>query len=277
MGGPDLQRIAPHPEGAPREGHVIAAVLLGHKVGDHLALVVGLARHQVLGHRPVGLDRTDAVDARHRGDDNDVVALQQGPGGGVAHPVDLLVDLGFLLDEGVRAGDIGLGLVIVVIRHEVFNGIFGKKSLELAIKLRRERLVWREDDGRALGGLDDLSDGEGLAGAGGAQQDLVALAALHARDQFGDRSRLIPGWIEIRAQHEGSAAFELVSAAGFGKHRQGVRNGHGQASGGQRQRWAERRRAQVPAEPRTVRRKSARIERNFSQLNHCVCAAPLVS
>jgi hypothetical protein len=48
---------------------------------------------QVLGHRAVGLDRADAVDAGDRGDDDHVVAFQQRPGGRVAHPVDLLVDL----------------------------------------------------------------------------------------------------------------------------------------------------------------------------------------
>ena len=43
-------------------------------------------------HGRIGLDRADAVDARHRGHDDDVVALEQGARRAVAHAVDLLVD-----------------------------------------------------------------------------------------------------------------------------------------------------------------------------------------
>ena len=67
------------------------------------------------GHRRIGLDRADAVDARHRGDDDDVVALEQRARRRVAHAVDLLVDRGFLLDIGVGARDVGFRLVVVVI------------------------------------------------------------------------------------------------------------------------------------------------------------------
>ena len=93
VGGPEIERVAPDPEGAALEGGVVAAVLLGDQVGDDLALVVGSPTDQVLGHRRIGLDRADAVDAGDRGDDDHVVAFQQRPGRRVAHPVDLLVDL----------------------------------------------------------------------------------------------------------------------------------------------------------------------------------------
>ena len=73
------------------------------EVGDHLALVVGWPATRSWVMRAVGLGRADAVDAGDRGDDDDVVALEQRPGGRVAHPVDLLVDLAFLLDVGVGA------------------------------------------------------------------------------------------------------------------------------------------------------------------------------
>ena len=76
-----------------------------------------------------------------RGDDDHVVAFQKRPGGRVAHPVDLFVDLGFLLDIGVGPGDIGLGLVVVVVADEVFDGVVGEEALEFAVKLRGERLV----------------------------------------------------------------------------------------------------------------------------------------
>jgi hypothetical protein len=51
----------------------------------------------------------------------------------VAHPVDLLVDLGFLLDEGVGARDVGLGLVVVVVGDEILHRVLGEEALELAV------------------------------------------------------------------------------------------------------------------------------------------------
>ena len=139
----------------------------------------------------VGLDRADAVDAGDGGDDDDVVALQQRARRRVAHAVDLLVDRGFLLDVGVRARHIGFGLVVVVIGDEVFDGVVGEEALELAVELRRQRLVGREDQRRALRRLDDLGHGEGLAGAGDAEQHLVALVPVDAVDQLRDRGRLV--------------------------------------------------------------------------------------
>ena len=109
----------------------------------------------------------------------------------MAHAVDLLVDGGFLLDIGVGARDIGLGLVIIVVGDEIFDRVVGKEALELAVELRRERLVGREDQRRALGRLDHLRHGEGLARAGDAEQHLVALVGVDALDQLLDRLRLV--------------------------------------------------------------------------------------
>ena len=216
VGRPDLERIAADPEGAAGEALVVAAVLLLDEVGDDAALVVGLADDEVLGHRAIGLDRADAVDAGDRGDDDDVVALQQRPGGRVAHPVDLLVDLAFLLDIGVGAGDVGLGLVVVVVGDEVFDRVLGEEALELAVELGGQRLVRRQDDRRALRGFDDLGDGEGLAGAGGAEKHLVALAREDALDQLGDGRGLVARGLELGAQHEALAALELGAGERLG-------------------------------------------------------------
>jgi hypothetical protein len=55
----------------------------------------------------------------------------------VAHPVDLLVDLGFFLDKGIRPRDIGFWLIVVVVADEVFDGVVRKEAFEFAVKLRR--------------------------------------------------------------------------------------------------------------------------------------------
>ena len=46
-------------------------------------------------------------------------------------PIDLIVDRGFLLDIGVGRGDVGLGLVVVVVADEILHGIVRKVSPEL--------------------------------------------------------------------------------------------------------------------------------------------------
>jgi hypothetical protein len=40
VGGPDLEAVAAHPEGAALKRLIVAAVLLGDEIGHHLALVV---------------------------------------------------------------------------------------------------------------------------------------------------------------------------------------------------------------------------------------------
>ena len=214
MGGEDLDRVAAHAERAALEIHVAALVLLGDEVGEELALVEAVADGHLEGHRRVGLDRADTVDAGDRGDDDDVVALEQGAGGGVAHPVDLLVDRGLLLDEGVRARHVGFRLVVVVVGDEVFDGVIREEVLELAVELRRQRLVGRQHEGRALGALDDVGGGEGLAGAGDAEQHLGLVVVGNAGDEVGDRRRLVAHRRVVGGEAEGDAALGLVRAMG---------------------------------------------------------------
>src|SRR5256885_15479544 len=85
----------------------------------------------------------EAVDARDRGDDHHVPALEERARRGMAHLVDLFVPGAVLLDVHVASGDIGLGLVVVVVRDEVLDGVLREELLELAIELGGERLVVR--------------------------------------------------------------------------------------------------------------------------------------
>ncbi len=222
VGGPDFERIAADTEAAALKGLIVAAVLLGDEVGEEAALVVSLALDQVDGHGGVGFDRADAVDAGDRGHDDDVVAFEERTGRRVAHPVDLFVDLAFFLDVGVRARDVGFGLVVVVVADEVFHRVVGEEALEFAVELRGERLVWGKDDGGALGFLDHLGHGEGLAGAGRAEEDLVAVAVEDAGGKFGDGGGLVARRFEFGLEAETAAAFELFPAVGH--HRRQIRH-----------------------------------------------------
>ena len=210
------------------------------------ALVEPVADLHLEGHRRVGLDRADTVDAGDRGDDDDVVALEQRARRRVAHAVDLLVDRRFLLDVGVGARDVGLGLVVVVVGDEILDRVVREEFLELAIELRGQRLVGGEDQRRALRLLDHLGHGEGLARAGDAEQHLGAVAVADAVDEVVDGGRLVAGRLEIRHHLDGDAAFGLFRpgravrrpelavlvqrVAGFDQRRQ-RRDGGGDAAG----------------------------------------------
>ena len=210
MGREDLDRIAAHPERAALKIHVPALILLGDEIGQKLALVQPVAHRHLEGHRRIGLDRANTIDAGDRGDDDHVVAFEKRAGRRVAHPVDLLVDRGFLLDIGVRARHIGFRLIVVVIGDEIFDGVVRKETLELAIELGGQRLVGRQDQGRALGALDDIGDGKGLARAGDAEQDLGLVMVADPRDEILDRRRLVAHGRIVRGDLEGDAAFRLV-------------------------------------------------------------------
>ena len=101
------------------------------------------------------LRRAQAVDARHRGDDDDVAPGQQRVGRRVPQPLDLVVDRRVLLDVGVRLRDVRLGLVVVVVRDEVLDRVVRQQLAELVGQLRGERLVGRHHQRRPLHLLDE--------------------------------------------------------------------------------------------------------------------------
>jgi len=63
--------------------------------------------------------------------------------------------------------------------------------LKLSVQLRRESFVVGKDQGGRCTCLDDIRDGESLAGPGHAEQGLVSEAGAEAIDQLFDRLGLI--------------------------------------------------------------------------------------
>ena len=113
-----------------------------------------------------------------------------------AQSVDAIVDGGVLLNEGVAARNVGLGLVVVVVADEVLDRVVGEELPELAIELRRQDLVVSEDQGGPLQLLDHTGHGEGLARAGGSEQDDVGVPGLEALGDRLDGGGLITGGLE---------------------------------------------------------------------------------
>ena len=174
VGREDLDHVAPHPERPPMEIVVVALVLHGHQAADDVVAIGPVALREGQVHTLVGLGGPDAVDARDGGHHHHVPALHERPGGGVPHAVDLVVDEGILLDVRVGLRDVRLGLVVVVVRHEVLDRVAREERPELPEELGGQRLVGGDHQGGPLHGGDQVGDGVGLAGAGHAAQGHVS-------------------------------------------------------------------------------------------------------
>ena len=210
---PHIQRVPLHPESSPSKRLVIPLVLQRHQIRRHLPRINRLPLADVKRHRRISLDATNAVNTAHGSDNNHIIPLQNRPRSRVAHAIDRFVDGAFLLDVGVAPGNVGLGHVVVVVAHEILDGVVGEKALELAIELGGQRLVVREDQRGALHRLDHLRHRERLARAGDAEQHLVQLVVLHALHEIGDRAGLVAGGLIAGRDAELAAAFELVPVA----------------------------------------------------------------
>ena len=118
------------------------------------------------------------------------------------------IDRGVFLDVDVALGNVGLGLVIVVIADEVADRVLGKELLELGIELGGQRLVVRHHQSRPAVLGDHVGHGERLARAGDAHERLVGPALAQPIDQALDRLRLIAGRLKwtykLECGHESS-------------------------------------------------------------------------
>ena len=192
-GGADFDGVAAHAELAASEFDVVARVEQIHQPAKQL-----LTRHFHSGadgdnHRLVILFAADAVDAGDARHDHHVLAREQRAHGREPQPLDLIVDAGILLDVGVGARDVGLGLVIIEVADEIFDRVLWEEALELGVELGRERFVVRNDQRRPIYVLNDIRERERLARAGDAQQHLMFGAGHQAGGQLRDRLRLVPG------------------------------------------------------------------------------------
>ena len=221
----ELDDVPAHPERAAPKLVVVAVVPRVDELGEQVAAVERLAlpRHQE--HAVVRLGRAEAVDARDRGHDHDVAPLEEAARRREPEPVDLLVDRRLLLDVRVRLRDVGLGLVVVVVRDEVLDGVAREEGLELLVELRGERLVVGQHERRAVHLGDDRGHRERLAAAGDAEQHLVLVAAQQAGRELVDRAGLVAPRLEVAHQLE-----LRVGRRGRQPRRLGARGAHRRSS-----------------------------------------------
>ncbi len=145
----------------------------------------------------------DAVQAAHGGDDDDVPpAAHQGRCGTHTQLVYLVVDAEVLFYIGIRRGDVGLRLVVIVVGNEVFYGVVRKKSLEFPIQLRGQGFVVAEDKRWTLQTLDNVGHCKGFSGPGNPQKCHIINALADCFAQSVDGFGLVARRLIIRVEPE---------------------------------------------------------------------------
>ena len=109
----------------------------------------------------------------------------------MAQFIDLVVDFYLLLDISVGSRDIRFGLIIIVIRNEVFHAVMREKLPEFVAKLSGEGLIVRDDERGLTAPRYHVSHRESLARTGHAEQDLSPFPFLDARNKGVDSLLLV--------------------------------------------------------------------------------------
>gem|GEM_PF-2367954 len=203
VGRKDVDDVAPNPEPAAFEIILLALVLDVDEGLDDPLPRPALAGGQGKAHGVVRFRGADSIDAGDRGDDDHVPALEEAVGRVQAHPVDFVVDRDFLGDIRVGGGEVGLGLVVIVIGNEVFDGVAREEAAELLEELGGQGLIVGDHEDRAVGPGDDVGHRERLSRSRHAHQDLVEKPPVESFREVFDRPDLVALGIEIGDELEG--------------------------------------------------------------------------
>ena len=197
----NFDHIAAHAESAAAK--VFGALVLNfNQLAKNSFASHGLSLFDQLHHAVIGFRGAETVNARHRGDHDDVAAFEQRTRGGHAQLVELIVDGGFFFDVSVARRNVSFGLVVIVIADEIFHGVVGEKRAKFVIKLRGQSFVVRQDDSGAIDLLDHLGHGERFARTSDAEEDLVAVSVINAANQIGNRFGLVAARLVVTGNLE---------------------------------------------------------------------------
>ena len=210
VGRKNLQSVPADTEGASVKIHLIAGVLNVDQFSDDLIPVLGHARTKRDHHVLEFLWRTQSVNTGYGGDDDNVLALRHGSSGREPELVDLVIDGRVLGNVGVRGWHICFRLVIIVIGDEILHRILREKLLKFPIKLRRQRLIVRQDQSRLIQLSNNIRHGKRLTRPRHPQQSLELISLLKSLHQFRNRLRLIPSWLVFRMQFKMIHSFLLI-------------------------------------------------------------------
>ena len=182
--GKNFDYIATNTKGPALKVTIVAFIENLHQFAENVLALDLLPFFQEEQHAVISLRRSQAVDAAYRSDNNAVAPLKERPRGGEPELVQLVIDGGFFFYINVAGRDVGLGLIVVIIRNEILNCIVRKELLKFMIELRSQSFVVRQDQRRAIELLNHLSHSVGLARTSYSEQHLVLLAGINAMGEL---------------------------------------------------------------------------------------------
>jgi len=179
VGQIDIHRVAVNTELIADKIDVVPLILQGDQL---FAQVIPLHLHpgpQADDHAAVIDGVAQRIDAGHRCHNDDIPPLRKRRRGRVAQAVDFIVDGAVLFNVGIGAGDVGFGLVVIVVGNKILHRIVREERAELSAELGRQRLIVGQHQRGAVAPGDHVGHGKGLAAAGHTQQGLAAVAPLN--------------------------------------------------------------------------------------------------
>src|SRR5262249_32102033 len=104
---------------------------------------------------------------------------------------ELIVDGRFLLYVHVGSGNIGLRLIVVVIRDEILDGVMREELLEFVVELRGKSLVVCQHHCWTPNLFDDLRHRVSLTRTGNPEQHLMLFSGIDTSGELIDGASLI--------------------------------------------------------------------------------------
>ena len=133
-----------------------------------------------------------AVNAGNRCHDQHISSAgQQGRSSRKTELFDFIVDAQVFFNVGIAGRDVGFGLVIVVVGHEVFYGILRKELPEFSIQLCCQGFVVAQYQGGFLHLFHHIGHGKGFSCSGSSQERLKGDSGLNALGDFCNSHGLI--------------------------------------------------------------------------------------
>ena len=194
----DFNAVAADSEFVTHKIYVVSVIADGDKVADKCISVLLHTRTDSKGKLLVFLGVTQAVNAGNAGNDDDISPLKQGRCRAVTELVYLVINHCVLFDINILAGNISLGLIIIIIRNKIFNRVFGEKFTELTAKLCGKCFVMSKDKGRAVDSCDYICHGKCLTRACNAEQGLIFQSRIDACGKLFYSLRLISRGFIVR-------------------------------------------------------------------------------
>ena len=191
IGWKNLHYIPAHTEFVSDEIDIIALILqFDQFFGQFIALLLHSGTQRDY-HVAVIDWVTQRIDAGNTGNDDDIPAFGQCRSSRMSELLDLIIDCTVLFDIGIGIRDIGLRLIIVVVRDEVFHRIIWKKRLKLRAKLCCQRLVVCQNQSWTIYCFDNIGHGKSFTRTGNTQQCLFLVSMKNTLCQLLDCLRLV--------------------------------------------------------------------------------------